>query len=401
VNSSIWAPLRLADYRKLWVGQLVSVIGDKLHQIAMGVMVYAITGSALQMGLMLAMTALPALLFGFAAGAFVDRWDKRRTMIAADLSRAVLVLAVPFAVQASVYLAYLIAFCVAAIGLFFQPAKQTFIAELVTDDQLLPANSLDQVSTSAAELLGLGLAGALVAAMGYERAFWLDSATFLFSAGAIALIRFRQPAETIGPAEESPGITTEILDGLRFVGRSRVLRGLIVMSTTAALGFGAALTIMYLLALRRYDAGAQGLAALDIAITVGLLVGSLTVALPRRLNEGWKVVWAMIVMGSGLACLALATRIGYAIALLFVTGVANMWYFVPSITLVQRLTPDELRGRALAARNTVASVALVAGMLLGGVMLEVMDIRIAIFLSAIPVLLGALLAVSNRALREA
>ena len=401
MKASIWAPLRLADFRKLWVGQLVSVVGDKLHQIAMGVMVYVITGSALQMGLMLAMTALPALLFGLAAGAYVDRWDKRRTMIASDLSRAVLVLGVPYAVHVSVYLAYVLAFVVASIGLFFQPAKQAFISELVDEDELLRANSLDQASTSAAELLGLGVAGALVALLGYGRAFWLDSATFLFSAGAIALIRYRPAHQEFEAAEGGTKLTTEVLDGMRFIANNPTLRGLLAVWMTAALGFGSALTISYLLALQRYDAGAQGLAALDIGITVGLLVGSLTVALPRKLNEGWKIVSAMVVFGTVLSALALADRIAYAIPLLAVTGAANMWFLVPSITLVQRLTPDPLRGRVLAARGTVTAVVSVAGMLLGGVMIQLIDIRLSIFIAAIPVLLGALFGVLNAAVREA
>jgi MFS family permease len=401
VNASIWAPLRLADFRKLWVGQLVSVIGDKLHQIAMGVMVFVITGSALQMGLMLAMTALPALLFGLAAGAFVDRWDKRRTMIVADLARATLVLGVPFAVQTSVYLAYVLAFTVATIGLFFQPAKQALIAELVGEDELLPANSLDQASTSAAELLGLGLAGTLVALLGYQRAFWLDSATFLFSAGAIALIRYRPARKAAGVAETHTKLTTEVLDGMRFIADNPTLRGLLAMWTTAALGFGAALTITYLLALDRYHAGARGLAILDIGITVGLLIGSLTVALPRRINDGWKIISAMVVFGIVLAGLALADRIVFALPLLAVTGVANMWFLVPSITLVQRLTPDSMRGRVLAARGTLAAVLSVAGMLLGGVLIERIGIVLSICVAAMPVLLGALVGVLNSAVREA
>jgi MFS family permease len=400
VNGSIWAPLRLADFRKLWVGQLVSVIGDKLHQIAMGVMVYVITGSALQMGLMLAMTALPALLFGLAAGAYVDRWDKRRTMIASDLARAALVLGVPYAVHVSVYLAYVLAFLVATIGLFFQPAKQTLIAELVGEDDLLSANSLDQASTSAAELLGLGVAGALVALLGYQRAFWLDSATFVFSAAAIALISFR-PAPRAAADSDTTRLRTEVFDGMQFIAGNPTLRGLIAVWTTAALGFGAALTITYLLALQRYDAGAQGLAALDIGITVGLLIGSLTVALPRRLNEGWKIVSAMVVFGIALSALALADKIAYAVPLLAVTGAANMWFLVPSITLVQRLTPDPLRGRVLAARGTLTAVLSVAGMLLGGFMIQRIGIVLSIFVAAMPVLLGALWGVLDPAVREA
>ncbi len=94
----VLAPLRIADYRKLWVGQMISVVGDKLNQIAMGIMVYKITGSMLQMGVMLGVTVLPSALFGLIAGAYVDRWDRRKTMIVADLLRAGLVFFIPWAI---------------------------------------------------------------------------------------------------------------------------------------------------------------------------------------------------------------------------------------------------------------------------------------------------------------
>jgi hypothetical protein len=171
--------------------------------------------------------------------------------------------------------------------------------------------------------------------LGYQRAFWLDSATFLFSAGAIALIRFRPQPKPAGVSEPETKLTTEVLDGMRFIAANPTLRGLLAVWATAALGFGAALTISYLLALERYDAGAQGLAILDIGITVGLLIGSLTVALPRRINDGWKIVSAMVVFGIVLSGLALADQIAYAVPLLVVTGIANMWFLVPSITIVQ------------------------------------------------------------------
>ena len=96
MNTSVSAPLRAPDYRRLWVGQVVSVVGDKINQIAMAIMVYALTGSMLQMGIMLGVTALPAALFGVVAGVYVDRWDRRRTMVSADLIRAAAVLAIPF-----------------------------------------------------------------------------------------------------------------------------------------------------------------------------------------------------------------------------------------------------------------------------------------------------------------
>ena len=103
MRTGVLAPLRHPDYAKLWLGQMVSVVGDKLNQIAMGIMVYKLTGSMLQMGVMLGITVLPSALFGLVAGAYVDRWDYRRTMIGADLLRAWLVFLIPWAIRASSY----------------------------------------------------------------------------------------------------------------------------------------------------------------------------------------------------------------------------------------------------------------------------------------------------------
>ncbi len=188
---------------------------------------------------------------------------------------------------------------------------------------------------------------------------------------------------------------------MRFIWRTPALRGLTAVWTTAALGFGFAMTTLYLLALDRYDAGARGLAALDIAITIGLLIGSLTVAIPKHLNDGRKIVASMTVFGIVLSGLALADRIALAMPLLVVVGAANMWFLVPTITIVQRLTPDSFRGRVLAARGTLMSVLSVTGMLLAGLLIDRIGFVLAIFIAAMPVLLGALFAVLSPAVREA
>ena len=445
MSVGVLAPLKLADYRKLWIGQMVSVVGDKLNQIAMGIMVYKVTGSMLQMGVMLGVTVLPSALFGLVAGAYVDRWDRRRTMIGADLLRAGLVALLPWAIASGgVTSAYLLAFSVATVALFFEPAKLSLIPEIVTEDELMAANSLDNASSAIAELVGLAFAGAAVALLGYARAFQLDALSYLFSAGMIALIGYRQvkpvplvpaaecapgaapvaaapsdvfplventgepllvvdvPDEPVEPAADpGAGILRDVAEGASYIWQSTMLRDLLALWAFAALGLGASLTLGYGLALERYGAGAYGLALLDGAITVGLLLGTLTVGRTSPEASGLKVLAGLTVFGLAFAAVAFAPTIWLAAPLLVITGMANMWFLIPSITLVQRFSRESLRGRVLSARQTITRIASAASIVLAGVAVERIEMPVVILAVGALVLLAALWGWTRHSLRAA
>jgi hypothetical protein len=131
---------RDARFSAFWLASVVSMFGDRLHQIALGVMVLAVTGSALQTGLVFLAATLPNLVLGPIAGTFVDRWDQKRVMIASDLIRAGLVAAIPFIVEVSVWLVYPLAFLVTTVSLFFRPAKAAIVPRIVPRSDLMPAN---------------------------------------------------------------------------------------------------------------------------------------------------------------------------------------------------------------------------------------------------------------------
>ena len=442
MSVGVLAPLRRADYRKLWVGQMVSVVGDKLNQIAMGIMVYKITGSMLQMGVMLGVTVLPSALFGLIAGAYVDRWDRRRTMIVADLLRAGLVLLIPWAiVNGGLLPAYILAFAVATVALFFDPAKLSLIPDLVSEEELLAANSLDGATSAIAELGGLAFAGVVVATLGYAQAFTLDAVSYLFSAGAIALIS-RRPVPRAGaiaaelhgadmplaqsaspaagdaisrpilsaaeqeldpPVTEDPvvGIFADVANGARYIWSTQPLRDLLTLWAFAALGLGASLTIGYGLALERYNAGAPGLALLDGAITIGLLVGTLLVGRSAPGHSGVKLLAGLSCFGLAFATVALAGSIWVAAPLLMLTGIANMWFLIPSITLVQQVSREELRGRVLAARQTITRIAGAVSIVIAGAVVEQVNISIVILAVGAVVALAAVWGWTRPSLRGA
>jgi DHA3 family macrolide efflux protein-like MFS transporter len=430
VSLGVLAPLKVSDYRKLWVGQIVSVVGDKLNQIAMGIMVYKVTGSMLQMGIMLGITVLPSALFGLIAGAYVDRWDRRRTMIVSDLLRGALVLLIPWAIaNGGVLSAYLLAFSVATVALFFEPAKLSLIPELVPDAELMAANSLDNASSAIAELVGLAFAGAVVGILGYARAFQLDAVSYVFSAGMIALISHRESRRGAAPiaveamlaldpdanplpeliaardvspdADPAAGIFAEVAQGARHIWRTPLLRDLTTLWAFAALGLGASLTLGYGLALQRYDAGALGLALLDGSIAIGILVGTLTVGRTNSAHSGVSVLGGLTVFGLSFGLVAAAPTIWVAAPLLLLGGIANMWFLIPTITMVQRTTREELRGRVLAARQTITRIASAISIVLAGLAVEQLSMSSVILAVSAMVLAAAAWGWTRPSLRDA
>lgn len=402
LGGRLWAPLRSADYRRLWMAQLVSVVGDKVDQIALGILVYAKTGSELQMGIMLAISMLPAALFGMIAGAYVDRWDQRRTMIAADVLRAACVGAVPFVAEWSLYAVYVLGFIAATIALFFEPAKLSLIPEIIGDGDLMAANSLDSATSSVAELAGLAFGGVLVAWLGYRAAFFLDAGTFLLSAGFLLLIAHRPP-EAASPKQfvSWVPVVREASDGLRYVWRHPVLRDLLGVYSFAIMGVAASTTFIFALALDRFDAGAIGLTTLEGAITVGLLAGSVAVGRTDPSAPARKLLFGLLAFGVLVSLSAMTPSVAWTAAVLFCAGIANMFFYVPMATILQHDSEPSMRGRVFAAKQSISRVLSVIGFIGAGALAETIGLTPSILIAGAIVVVMALYGWSRPRLRAA
>lgn len=360
----VFAPLRIRDYRRLWWGQVVSVIGDKVTQIAMAILVFTLTGSVMQMGIMLAVSALPAALFGLPAGVYVDRWDRRTTMIVSDVVRAAVVVAIPFVAPYGVGWVYALAFVSSTVALFFVPAKRALIPDLVSNDDLVAANSLDNASESIAELVGLGIGAGLVATIGYRWAFTIDGITFLVSAATIAMIGFRQERRAL--AEEGPDFVAETFAGIKAIWTNDVLRQLSGIYITSAMFAAAAIAVVYALALKTFSAGAPGIALLDASTAIGMLLGAALIGRTAPGRLGLKFLAGLTAFGLAFAAVGLTVNLWSAMVLLAAAGVANMFFFIPATTLFQTRSDAGVRGRVLAANTTGTRISMVVGILVAG-----------------------------------
>ncbi len=364
--------VRNRNFSLLWVGQLVSLLGDRIHIIALGALV-AGRGTALEVGLTFAATAVPSVILGPLAGVLVDRWDRRLTMIFCDVIRAVLVLAVPFAFEIHIGLVYLSAFLIATVTLLFRPAKTAIVPAIVGDRDLVTANSAMSVPETAADLLGFPIAGLIVTALSsvIGAAFILDAGTYVVSAVLIwAMIVPRQleaPSERLSVA----GVWREMREGFAFLWGEAALLSNTLLSTMAQVAVGAEIVVSLLYARDVVDRGAVSFEQIYSLLLTAIAVGSVTAgvavgALGSRLPKGPLVITGFIGMGLSLIVAGLVTDPILAIIAFFFTGAMNMLFIIPTVTLFQERTPQRLMGRVVSSRQALVFGSIAASMGLSG-----------------------------------
>ncbi|HVM24936.1 MAG TPA: MFS transporter [Candidatus Limnocylindrales bacterium] len=366
--------VRNRNFSLLWVGQVVSLIGERIHIIALPFLVLQETRSALEVGLTFAATAAPNLLLGPLAGALVDRWDRRITMIACDLLRAVLLLAVPFAIGIDVALVYLLAFLIATITLLFRPAKTAVIPSIVEERDLVTANSASSVADTAADLVGLPLAGVIVATLSgsLELAFLLGGATYVVS--AILLAVMSTPRQDLLTSPFRPrAVWREVVEGFRFLRRQTELFSNTIVSAVAQVAVGAEIvaTVPYTERVLDLTVGLadpeQVYALLLTAVALGSVFGGVAVgAIGERIPKGPMIISGFIGMGLTLVVAGMLTNPYLAIGVFFFTGLFNMVFIIPTITLFQQRTPQPLMGRVVSSRQALVFGAIALSMGLSG-----------------------------------
>ncbi|HUR16957.1 MAG TPA: MFS transporter, partial [Candidatus Limnocylindrales bacterium] len=373
---------RDARFAAFWLAQTISLFGDRLHQVALGVLVYAITNSPLATGLVFFAATLPNIFLGPIAGTFVDRWEHKRVLVASDFIRAGLVLLIPFAAAANVIYVYPLVFLITTVSLFFRPAKIALLPRIVREDDLLAANSATWTADTIADIAGFPLAGLFVAVLGTEAsqlglAFFADSASYVLSGLLIAAVAvaplIRDKAAAVGNPVRN--FTKELAEGWRFLRGQPALFQNTLISTVAQMTVGVTLALTVVYARDVLDGTLipypQNYAAIETAIGVGNLVGGLAVGIiGARLRKGWMVVGGFIAMGLATVLFGLTGSVAVALALAFVIGIANLVYIVPAQTMFMELTPNELIGRVIAFRGSLVFGSMTLAMAIAGVLAE-------------------------------
>ena len=366
-------------FSALWIGQLISLFGDRLSQIAIAVLVLGVTGSALQVGLVFLAATLPNLVVGPIAGTFVDRWDQKRVMVLSDLLRAALAIALPFAADANIYLVYPIVFTMTVVSVFFRPARAAVLPRIVRQEDLMPANAAMWTGETIADIAGYPIAGLFVAFVGSAIgvAFWLDAGSYVVSAILIGSLTIPPVVRRAGPAVGSAlrAFVTEMRDGWAFLRHEPTLISNTLISAVAQLSIGAtlALTVVYARDVLdgRYIPYPQSYAAIDTAIGVGNLVGGFVIgAIGSRWRKGPLVILGYVVMGVATIFLGATANVLAALACAGIIGVANMLFIIPTQTLFAERTPEDLMGRVVGIRFSIVFGSLTGAMAVSGIIAE-------------------------------
>ena len=214
-----------SSFSALWAGQLISLFGDRIHQIALAFLVDALTHSPIAVAFVFVFASLPNLFLSPIAGAYVDRWDQKDIMVVSDLLRAGIILLIPIAAVTNVVLVYPLIFLVTSISIFFRPARIAALPRIVRDDELLTANSAMLVGETLADVIGYPLAAIFVAFLGpaLPLAFWIDAATYAASAALIASIVVPPLHRAATALDEPQSVLADMKVGYRFLRHETVL----------------------------------------------------------------------------------------------------------------------------------------------------------------------------------
>jgi MFS family permease len=292
---------------------------------------------------------------GLVAGVWVDRWNLKRVMVTSDLIRAGLVLTLLFV--ESTWMLYVVVFLVAATGTFFRPARQALLPRVVTGEQLLSANSLNEVTRVVAYTSGTAVSGLLVGMTGaFAPVFVIDAATFLVSALMVARVATgADPA----PAGEGAavGVFSELVEGLRTLIGSRWLSGVLVGATLAMFGLGAVNGLIVPFVVGDIGLSESWFGLLEGAQSVGVVVaGTLTAVLSARFRPSNLISGGLIAVGVVVAGFSLADGVIGLTILMLAVGLAVAPVQASSATIMQREAPPRLLGRAASALSAVPPV---------------------------------------------
>lgn len=370
------AVLRQRDFSLLWLGGVLSVVGDYFLFVALPFFVYERTGSVLATGAMFAAETLPRLLFGSVAGVFVDRWDRKKTMVISDLSRALILLPLlAVAAGGPLALVYAVAFVEASVSMFFLPAKGAIIPSLVAERDLTAANSLNSLSEEVPSLVGALLGGALLGVAGLSGLVLLDVATYLVSALLISLIAAPSPVAPDDEPDVTPEVPAEVavsawasalkewLGGLRLIKRERRLAILFAVVSIATVGEGVVTVLVIIFFRDVLGGGSAEFSYFVAAYGVGGILGSLLLGRSSRVLDETRV-FSLSLIANGMLLIAMFnTPSLFAIAALSVlAGMTVVGWLVTSQTLLQKWVDDQYLGRVFGAYETTQALALLTGM---------------------------------------
>jgi Na+/melibiose symporter-like transporter len=360
---------RNRDFMVVLLGQGVSSFGDAITNTAMPLLVLALTGSGFAMGIVGVLSTLPDLVVGLPAGAYADRWDRRRMMFGADLGRAVLTALVPLSVWIggpTLAVVIGVAFPLNVLRVLWLAAFTAAVPGLVGREQVPRANGILEAAWTVGWVVGPALAGLLAVAIGPGPTIALDAATFAVSAGSLLFVRrsLRPEART-----ERTHIVADVREGIAFVARQPTLRAVIALwTTTSVISAGLTSGLIFYITIN-LGLGTAVVGIVLSAFAVGSLGGSLVAA--RIAPKPVGLVMLAGSAGLGVTLIAsVGTPVPVVVAAALLAGILNAYVLIAYLSLRTMLSPDALLGRVGATARTLSVGLMPLGSLAAGIALD-------------------------------
>ena len=396
-GGSAWT---LPAFRLFLVARAISWAGNAITLVAMPMLVYQLTGSAAPTGLITALEAAPYLLLGFPAGALADRWDRKRMLVVTGAASGLLLATIPAAAllgEVSVGHLLAVAAGVSTLFVFFDAASFGAVPELVGRDRIPSATGAMVSVSTVLGLAGPAVGGLLAATVGATWAIGVDAVAYLVA--AVLTARVGWPTRDAAEAPASRSLVGEILEGLRYIWDTRIIRLLTVIGAGASVSGGAVAGLLVVAGVEHLgladDDGRLGL--LFTATALGAFLMSLLVAwIQKVVPTGWITIVALGLSWAAQVAWALTTSLPIGFAVLAIFQAASTLSILNGIIVRQSLAPDRLQSRVNTTARMIAWGGTPLGAGLGGLLAQRIDLSTALLVCSLGTGLALSLALATR-----
>src|SRR6202167_791979 len=380
--------LRHRNFQLFFSGQMISLIGTWMQNVAQAWLVYRLTGSSLLLGVVGFAGQIPVFLLAPIGGLAADRWNRHRIVIGTQIVSMILAcfLAILTLLHiVAVWEIVLLAALLGAVNAFDIPARQSFLIDMVGREDLMNAIALNSSMFNGARVVGPAIAGILVARIGEGWCFFANAVSYIAVIVGLLLMKV---LSSVPPAITSP--FEHMMEGFRFVNRTAPIRALLVLLGLVSLVGMPYAVLMPIFADKILHGGARGLGILMGSSGIGALLGALTLAFRKGVKGLGRWVAACCAgFGLSLVVFAMSHRFWISVILLLPVGYTIMLQMACSNTLIQVMVPDALRGRVMAVYSMMFMGMAPIGALLGGAIADRLGAQVTVGIGGVASVLGA------------
>lgn len=374
------AVFRQRNFALLWLGFVISMMGDWILLVALPFYVYQRTGSALATGTIFIVETLPALFFGSLAGVFVDRWNRRRTLIIAEIISAIVLLPLLF-VQSSngLWLVYVVAFLESLLEQFINSAYGAFVPNLLEEEQLTAGNSANAFGQEMTRLIGPTLGGIVLSVFGLSNVIIVDSFSFLCCSVFVFFIAIssKQKSAIIPSTSQIPtqtNVLREWIEGLKLVRKEAIIRSVFIVMAVAMIGegFGRVVFIPFVKDVLHGNSVTFGW-ILSVQGLGGIIGSLLNTRLHKFTSSARIIAYSGMILGVFNLIAVTFPTVRVLLAIYLFGGGPVVIFFVGIYTLLQQTVPDIYRGRVFGAYGTTNMLFLLGGMFLSSMFTPILS----------------------------